>query len=151
MKLTPSVQRIQKPRNSPALKMPLVGVSALSGLVRFFRMTDFVFSQPPMNTSTIGSLSAGPVVKAIWASFGERTLKLKMPLRTGFQLYSNLSGVSSADEFSKTIFRLYTKTFVESSAELFFCGKGSNRKPSSIDYYIMMSSNAIIEIYSKIK
>lgn len=76
--------------------MPGVGVSATSGFVRFRRITDFELSQPPMKISIIGSLSTGPDVNAMWASFGERTLKLKSSLRTGWKLYSNLSGVSSA-------------------------------------------------------
>lgn len=93
------VQRIQKPRNSPAFKIPGVSTSTTSGLLRFFRITDLVFFQPPRNTSTIGFASEGPVVKARWASCSARTLKRIIPPENGWNWYSSLSSVlKSAEE-----------------------------------------------------
>lgn len=80
---TPSMTRIQNPRNSWALQIFGVFASATSGLVWLNRMTDFEFCHPPMKISAIGCVSFGSPVKAKWASFAVRTLNWTKPLETG--------------------------------------------------------------------
>lgn len=91
--MTLSYQRIQKPRNWPASKIPGVWTSTTSGFWRFFLITDLVLSQPPMKTSYMGSASTGDEVSAKWASCAARTLNVNTPPETGWNWYSNLSGV----------------------------------------------------------
>lgn len=49
-----------------------------------------------LHTSIIGSLSCGPIVRAIWASLGVLTLNCTEPLDTGKKWYSSLSSVATS-------------------------------------------------------